>query len=66
MEIVSYIKWNKPGEYDKLLSLMKTAKDETELRALIISEFNIAGYEADTIILRFRKKFISIKQKENE
>lgn len=62
MEIVQYIRWTEKGEYDKFVTLIKSSKDDTELRELLTKEFKCQLYEANTIILRFANKIKELRK----
>lgn len=56
MEIITYIKWTKPGERNKFESLAKLSKNDEDLKQMMMQEMNLDSLTALRIINRFREK----------
>lgn len=64
MEIISYVKWTKPGEYNNFLSLTKITNDNIELKEKIMKTFNVDKTTANIVILRYKNKINEIRSKQ--
>ena len=64
MEIISYVKWTEPGEFNKFLELVTTTKDNIELKEKIMKIFNVDKTTANIVILRYKNKINSIRLKQ--
>lgn len=65
MEIISYVKWTEPGEYNKFCELITTTKDNVELKDKIMKTFNVDKTTANIMILRYKNKINTIRIKNN-
>lgn len=61
MEIISYVKWTKPGEKETFIRLAKSSKDDEELQNNLVREFGIDKFTAMRIIAKFREKINSLR-----
>lgn len=64
MEIISYVKWTEPGEYNTFLSLVRITKDNVELKEKIMQTFNVDRTTANIVILRYKNKINEIRLKQ--
>jgi hypothetical protein len=62
MEIISYIKFTKPGEKEKLEQLFKESNSEMELRSKITKTFEINSIDAGLAAKRCNAMFNHKKQ----
>lgn len=56
MEIISYVKWTKPGEKETFIRLAKTSKNDEELQNNLMRELEIDKLTAMRVIAKFREK----------
>ena len=66
MEIIQYVKWTKPGEKQKFEILVRTTKDNNELKEAIQKEFNVDYSTALTTTVRLRSLINKIREKCNK
>lgn len=65
MEIVSYVKWTEPGEYNRFCELVTSTKDNIELKDKIMKSFNVDKTTANIMILRYKDKINILRLKNN-
>ena len=63
MEIISYVKWTEPGEYNRFCELVTSTKDNIELKDKIMKSFNVDKTTANIIILRYKNKINTLRVK---
>lgn len=60
MKIIQYVEWTEPGEKQRFLNLIPTAKNTMELKEKIMQEFGVDKTTANILMLRFKKEINQI------